>query len=200
MGQGKPFIPQHEQRLTQAAWNKYLKYIQPDDPAKLMILGVFREYELGGIAVSEETAAMAVKLGHVRHQRNLAERAEQERRAAEKRREVETFRKLLDDNPLGIVYYLRRGDLLKIGTTAKYHARMRALRPDEVLAVEPGSYALEHERHRQFSSCRWAAGSEYFHMGDELIAHVRQLRDLHGIPDQSVVTVTDGRHVLDGTD
>lgn len=197
MSQGKPFIPQHDRRLTQAAWNKYLKHIPPGDPAKLMILGIFREYELGGIEVNEETVAMAVKLGRVRHQRNVEERAERARREAEGRRVVETFRKLLDDHPGGIVYYLRRGDLLKIGTTTRYDARMRALRPDEVLAVEPGSYALEHQRHREFEACQWSRGSEYFHMSAELKAHVLQLRSQHGIPDQSVVTVTDGRRVLD---
>ncbi|MGW6872895.1 GIY-YIG nuclease family protein [Streptomyces xanthophaeus] len=197
MGKGKPFIPQHDRRLTQAVWNRYLKYIEPNDPAKLMILGVFREYEVGDIAVNDETAAMAVKLGRVRHQRNLEERAERASREAQGRREAETFRKLLDDNPDGIVYYVRRGNLLKIGTTAKYDARMRALRPDEVLAVEPGSYALEHQRHNEFDASRWSRGSEYFHISDELRAHVVELRQQHGIPDQAVITVTDGRRILD---
>ncbi|MGW3321126.1 GIY-YIG nuclease family protein [Streptomyces virginiae] len=197
MGQGKPFIPQHDKRLTQAVWNRYLKYIEPDDPAKIAILGIFREYELGDIAITDETAAMAVKLGRVRYQRSLQERAERERRDAEVRHVVETFRKLLDDHPDGIVYYVRRGDLVKIGTTTRYDARMRALRPDEVLAVEPGSYALEHQRHQEFAACQWSRGSEYFHMNAELKTHVLQLRSQHGIPDQSVVTVTDGRRVLD---
>jgi hypothetical protein len=199
MGQGRPHIPQQEQRhrIVQGPWTKYLKYIDGDDPAKLPILNVFRDYELAGVEVTDESAAIAVKLGRQRHERNLEERAEHERRLAEEQQADEKFRKLLADHPKGIVYYIRRGDFVKIGTTTKYRSRMQALRPDEVLAVEPGSYTLEHQRHKEFGSNRFAPGSEYFLIDDRLKEHVVALRGKHGVPDQSVITVSDGRSILE---
>lgn len=52
-----------------------------------------------------------------------------------------------------VVYYLRFGDRIKIGTTTNLRTRLISVPCDEVLAVEPGSYALERERHEQFAGC-----------------------------------------------
>lgn len=46
-----------------------------------------------------------------------------------------------------VVYYLRKGDRIKIGWSGNLKARMRALRPDELLAIEPGCLHQETARH-----------------------------------------------------
>ena len=79
---------------------------------------------------------------------------------------------------------------------------MRSLMPDEVLAIEPGSYSLENQRHQQFEEHRFGrdrrgSRSEYFHPSPKLIDHIRSLRAEHGIPDQAMLTITDGRALLD---
>lgn len=207
MSQGRAWNPQadHERRLVQAPWNKYLKYIDGDEPAKLAILQVFREYELADIPVTEETAAAAVKLGRLRHERG---REEQEQRMRELQEQVaasRAFEKLLDDHPDGVVYYIRRGNLIKIGTTRVFANRMSSLRPDEILAVEPGSFSLESQRHQQFEQHRYnrerpGTKSEYFHPGDDLKAHILELRNRYGVPEQTRVILTDGLKMFGDTE
>jgi hypothetical protein len=51
---------------------------------------------------------------------------------------------------------------------------------DAILAVEPGSYTLEKQRHRQFAAAH--AYREWFHPTPELLTHVQALRELHGDP------------------
>lgn len=61
------------------------------------------------------------------------------------------------------VYYIRCGDLVKIGTTRHLAARMHAYPPDaELLAVERGGEALEISRHHQFGHLL-AHRKEWFH-------------------------------------
>ncbi|MFF4489436.1 hypothetical protein ACFY0F_23555 [Streptomyces sp. NPDC001544] len=207
MAQGRPLIPQHEQqhRAVQGPWTKYLKYVDRDDPAKLQILYVFRDFQLTGIAVTAETAEIAVKLGRLQHERIMEKRAKQEQDLEEARAANDAsiaFQKLLDDQPDGVVYYVRRGNLIKIGTTRAFVTRMRSLMPDEILAIEPGSYSLENQRHQQFAEHRYGrdqrgAKSEYFHPSDELLQHIKAVRKRHGIPQQLGVSITDGRRMFE---
>ena len=87
-----------------------------------------------------------------------------------------------------IVYYVRRGDLIKIGTTVDPLTRFATLLPDEILAFEPGGGSEETYRHRQFFHlhCR----GEYFKSAPELLEHAARLRQLYGDPDPSWPTVT----------
>lgn len=86
-----------------------------------------------------------------------------------------------------IVYYIRRGHLIKIGVTASPASRFKSLMPEEILAVEPGTADLETARKRQFRhlKCR----GEYFRADPELLEHARQVRSLHGDPDPSWLAV-----------
>jgi hypothetical protein len=62
---------------------------------------------------------------------------------------------------------------------------MRRWGVDEVLAVEPGSYELELERHHQFAADRFSAARthrEWFRPGGSLIALTRTLRATYGLP------------------
>lgn len=70
-----------------------------------------------------------------------------------------------------VVYYLRLGELVKIGTTANPRQRFGALPHDEVLAFERGNRRLEQARHAQFAAAR-AGTSEWFELTADLAAHV----------------------------
>jgi len=74
-----------------------------------------------------------------------------------------------------VVYYLRYGDRIKIGTSANPRQRIASLPHDEVLAFEPGDRSLEHRRHLQFAPHR-IPRTEWFEANDELARLVRSLR------------------------
>jgi T5orf172 domain len=70
-----------------------------------------------------------------------------------------------------VVYYLRFGDRIKIGTSSNPRARLAQLRFDELLAFERGGRSTEQRRHAQFAEHRFP-GSEWFHANDALAAHI----------------------------
>jgi hypothetical protein len=72
-----------------------------------------------------------------------------------------------------VVYYLRFGDRVKIGTTTNLARRLSAIPHDEVLATEVGSFTLERERHGQFAADRVIG--EWFHMSPSLMEHIEGL-------------------------
>ncbi len=75
-----------------------------------------------------------------------------------------------------VVYYMLFGRTIKIGTTADIYQRMRQLRPDRLLATEPGYRDLEKERHEQFRHLKLDDGrNEYFHAGADLLRFIRKL-------------------------
>jgi hypothetical protein len=76
-------------------------------------------------------------------------------------------------SPKAVVYYIRFGDRVKIGTTNRLTQRLYAIPHDEVLATEPGSYALERERHTQFREDRVIG--EWFQMSPRLMEHIKGL-------------------------
>lgn len=87
-----------------------------------------------------------------------------------------------------VVYYWRRGDLVKIGTTRSFSRRYHQLLPGELLAVEPGSYLLERARHAQFAALRAAdaPGREWFQASPQLMKHVEGMASLYPV-DEFVV-------------
>lgn len=87
-----------------------------------------------------------------------------------------------DANQHSIVYYIRRGALIKIGTTTRPANRFKDLVPDAILAFEPGDRRVETARHQQFEHLR--KGGEYFTPGRPLTQHIERLRGLHGEPDE----------------
>lgn len=85
-----------------------------------------------------------------------------------------------------VVYYIRIGSLIKIGTSANMIQRMMDLGPEEILATEPGSYRLERARHGQFAHLR--VHGEWFRAEPELRDHAALIRSQFGEP----VTDTNG--------
>jgi hypothetical protein len=119
------------------------------------------------------------------------ERQERNQRAREnwldqKRREAASAPKV--EHPTqteSVVYYVQLGDHIKIGYSARLRERLHALRaePDALLAVEPGGRRLEDKRHQQFAHLRIKSRWENFEPGDELLAHIADLKAEHGLPD-----------------
>lgn len=83
-------------------------------------------------------------------------------------------------NPGQVVYYLRFGDRIKIGTTTDLPQRLQALPHDELLAIEPGGMTLERTRHLQFADLR--VTREWFEAAPVLFSHAHELREKHGRP------------------
>jgi hypothetical protein len=84
-------------------------------------------------------------------------------------------------NGVAIVYYLRLPDgNIKIGTSRRPLERLTRHRRDkgdvEVLAVEFGSYELEHQRHAEFTADR-IDRTETFAPSAVLMAHIQTLRE-----------------------
>lgn len=73
-----------------------------------------------------------------------------------------------------IVYYLRFGDRIKIGTTTDLRMRLGSVPHDDVPATEPGDEALERRRHHQFQRLRITG--EWFHAADALLTHIEQVK------------------------
>lgn len=73
-----------------------------------------------------------------------------------------------------VVYYLRFGELVKIGTTRSLISRLAAIPHDELLATEPGGHRLERQRHEQFAHLRATVGTtrEWFTLTPELAQHI----------------------------
>lgn len=125
--------------------------------------------------------SVAHEYGVARQKRIEADRvAEDQRRASlrEKRKQVGCTTQ--------VVYYVRLSEWnIKIGTTSWLPGRMsdlRVVRREDVLAAEPGSYALESERHRMFDHLRWDPRKEDFKPDPELMEYIAQVRAEHGPP------------------
>jgi len=74
-----------------------------------------------------------------------------------------------------VVYYLRFGERIKIGTTANPRQRFGAIWHDELLAFERGDRRVEQRRHAEFGDLRMQR-TEWFAPGDSLLEHIAQLR------------------------
>lgn len=175
---GRPFVPREIALADNAlpiAVQAIFDLIDMTDPAWPGVAAVLREFTAAGIEIDAKTAAMAVSLGR--------------RRWAEI--DGGDVQPTLASATGSIVYYIRRGALIKIGTTTQPQTRFRDLMPDEILAVEPGDRKQEAARHRQFSYLR-GGGKEYFRDAPELLGHIRAVRAMYGEPDPSWST-TAGR-------
>jgi hypothetical protein len=142
-----------------------------EDPALTFIATALAEMRDAGIEITKDVMDQAVKLGRARWAKEPARTGPPEVPKLSGRR--------IKD---GIVYYIQRGPLVKIGTTIDPHGRFAALLPDAIHAYEPGSRPVEAARHKQFRHLRTGSG-EHFIPDDELREHMRQLRKEHGDPD-----------------
>jgi hypothetical protein len=88
-----------------------------------------------------------------------------------------------DHDNRGAVYYVKLGDLLKIGCTyRRVWDRVSSYPPHRVLlAAEPGGFEVEAQRLAQFAHLK-VSGKEWHDFGPDLREHVAAIRELHGVP------------------
>lgn len=80
------------------------------------------------------------------------------------------------DKTNGWVYFIRVGDLIKIGWTRTPKTRFRSLQPDAVLHYEPGTRLQEQQLHMAFVHLLVPErGREYFRAGSDLVAFINKL-------------------------
>lgn len=186
----RPYTPDEVKRGN--AWHGVpgARHIPPaGDPVFPHFTFIVSDWTAAGIEMTDELMAAVAKLAQHRlqrqRQRDAADAQERERLAAAAAAPAPapgTF----GDEPDGVVYYIRRGSFVKIGTTSRLRTRMRDLMPDEVLAVEPGSYGLERTLHARFAEARVAPDCEYFRATHELAAHITQVIEQHGPPPEGL--------------
>lgn len=165
--------PSHEQLL---------QLIDADNPVWPAAAAILREMADAGVEVNEQTYGIAVKLAT--HRAAIIESRRQHDRRI-------TYVSVPLTAMGSIVYYIRRGDLIKIGTTADPARRFAALLPEEILAFEPGGRDEETFRHRQFDHLR--GRGENFRQAPELMHHIKSMRKMHGAPDPAWSTVANHR-------
>jgi hypothetical protein len=73
-----------------------------------------------------------------------------------------------------LVYYMRLGDAVKIGTSGKLAQRQAHINPQGVMAVEWGGHQLERKRHNEFVDLH--IHGEWFRLREPLVGHIFDLR------------------------
>lgn len=150
-----------------------LQLIDTADPSWPHTAAILREMADAGVEINEAALTIATQLG--------AHRFATSTMPMRRRRRPAHHQATLTGTSDSIVYYIRRGNLIKIGTTADPVVRFGDLMPDRILAFEPGDTEQENLRHRQFDHLR--CRGEHFRRAPELIEHIRQIRRIHGDPD-----------------
>lgn len=94
--------------------------------------------------------------------------------------EIEVFKQGATEP--GWVYYVRQADLIKIGYAKDVRKRIKAYGPTAVLlAVHPGTQALERDIHRQFHESL-DSGREWFRPDADLLDHIASVVGQFGEP------------------
>ena len=75
-----------------------------------------------------------------------------------------------DRRSRAVVYFVRFGSRIKIGTTTDLSRRLTEIPHDEVLCVVPGGADVERRHHEDFA--RWRLTGEWFAATDECLAAV----------------------------
>jgi len=118
---------------------------------------------------------------------NHATAARQERKL-KREREIQAQREAHGNQP-GWIYYIRVGELVKVGYSTDVPKRMRQYPPDSVLlAVHPGTPGLEVQLHRDFTASR-ARGREWYWPDTQINEHVTKVLDQFGSPNLFAVHV-----------
>lgn len=179
MYEGSPHIWANEGvgRIGEDASTAHLaELIDPTDPALAHITQAITRFTEAGLVLTEELVTAAVSLGRTEHVRWGAADGNGFKAAA-----IPT-----QAGHAPVVYYVRRGTMVKIGTSTNLHRRMREVLPEEVLAIEPGGIGVELTRHTQFSALRVDGQREWFHAGRLLQEHVNRMRSAYGAPDPTL--------------
>jgi hypothetical protein len=102
---------------------------------------------------------------------------ERERRQRYAREAEETRRREREARKAqAVVYYVHKGDRIKIGTTTIGEKRWKT-HGGALLATEPGGFELERQRHERFAASRIGT-AEWFQATPELLAWIATLQRL----------------------
>lgn len=82
----------------------------------------------------------------------------------------------------GFVYYLRFGDRVKVGYSTDVRTRVQQVPNDEVLAVEPGDFRVEKQRHAMFADALIPGQLEWFEATPDILGFAGDIRRLYGDP------------------
>ncbi|MFI6594967.1 hypothetical protein ACIBHX_01895 [Nonomuraea sp. NPDC050536] len=159
---------------------KILDLIDVDDPDFGRVASILGEMVAAGVDIDESAVAIATKLGKLPNRKP--------RRQSEREPIADLGLPIWGEAQQSIVYYIRRGELIKIGTTMNPKDRFADLVPDEILAFEPGDRSVEARRHDQYMRLR-KGNSEYFEAAPALMRHIACMRKTHGAPDPRWITV-----------
>lgn len=98
--------------------------------------------------------------------------------------EIEDIGELLANAHAPVVYFLRNGSRIKIGTTRNLRRRIAglALRPDDAIRVEHGGQDYEQSLHARFHAHR-VGNTEWFELRDDLAAYL-------GLPEAQPLELT----------
>lgn len=160
--------------------------VERGNPARASILILLHDMEQAGVSIDATAVDIATRLGEWQHQQTIAVYDVQPGDVVPRqrgRREAGARQTW--------VYYIRIGHLVKIGASMALTTRFCTLRPNEVLALEPGGEVLEQELHHRFAHLR--ASGEYFHPGPALQEHILRVREERGAPNWSASIVPDGQ-------
>lgn len=166
MHEGSPFVPRQlkdERAGMRPSAAALVGLVDTEEEAFPHVAAILRQMGDAGVELDAVAVRIAIKMGRHTHMMESRKRHSQPERQ-------------------GIVYYVRRGELIKIGTTRNPIKRFNALMPDEILAFEPGGSALEAQRHGQFGDSRLTPRSEYFRPSESLKAHIEAVRAKYGPP------------------
>lgn len=72
-----------------------------------------------------------------------------------------------------VVYYMRLGNRVKIGTSGNLRKRILVIQPEDCVGYELGDRTLEAKRHREFAHLR--VSGEWFDLQPDLVRHVNTL-------------------------
>lgn len=144
--------------------------IDPDDPARPEIMKNLLYLSSFGVEFTEDIVRNVI--AHSRE--HYARLGELDMRMRTKR---ELASDAIDGAEDSVVYYMRIGNRVKIGHTAKLADRVRTIGPEELMAIEPGGYGTEQIRHRQFAELR--THREWFRLEEPLTDFIEQLQ---GVP------------------
>lgn len=167
------------------------KLIPPvGDPRLVPFIFITKTWVSAGIEMTEELVEAALKLAQVQVDKGREEvRRTNQKRQQEAERIAALKPDAYGDAEHPVVYYVRRGKYVKIGTTTNLRQRMRDLMPDEVLAIEPGGRVLEARLHEHFARIRFSRDREYFKLTDELQEHIDAVVAKHGPPPPDLSTL-----------
>jgi Meiotically Up-regulated Gene 113 (MUG113) protein len=143
--------------------------LRPEDPdLDFILISLVSLHESGLDVLDPDVAKLAIEGG-----RKVARECERRLKEHPARHAEDRAERSQALEEASLVYYARLGNRVKIGYSTNMANRLADIRPEELLATEPGGPLLEKRRHGQFADLRVVG--EWFKFEGALVDHVRAL-------------------------